>query len=1240
MRYFYSYISIHLLLLLLGIPGAGAQLIGEFPEDTEKASDRSVAPIAGQYIVVYKKNGQASLRSQAGTSLSIRKQRMSEEVAATLQKNNLPRRRVLQVYETALQGFAISGLTTAEADRLRKDNQVAYVVPDKPVYLADHGALRPAALAGSCNGRSIMLNGVFNYTAGAALYGGAGPVTGEVVLVNDGTAEPTLGCGIIPAMTGKIALMDLGGTCSPADKALKAQEAGAVGVIIANNVAGGLPAFGDAADPNLVTIPVMSLNLTDANALKTMLVSITVNATLDPARINNLAQCIPWGVTRVGGGLSGAGKRAWIIDTGIDLTHPDLNVNTALSAFFVGTSANDGNGHGSHVAGTVAAIDNGIGVLGVAAGAEVIPVRVFPDRGSTPNSVVIAGVNYVAAHAIATDVVNMSLGGSPDPAQEEAVLALSQICKVVIAAGNDAADANYKSPARVNGPNIYTVSAMDINDKLASFSSFGNAPIDYAAPGVNVGSCTINGGYAYSNGTSMAAPHVTGLLLLGAICSTSKVTGDKDGNPDPIATRYIAANDTDQDGDGVTVCQGDLDDNNPNIKPGATEICDGLDNDCDGLIDEGNVCCPAGNTGILYVNVGATGIQNGLTWADAFTSLQAALDVAHLCTQITQIRVAKGSYYPEKDRFGQTAPSNARVKSFIMRNNLAIYGGFFGNEGAGYDLSQRDMISNKTILNGNIQQDGDPLNNAYHVILNVPTFGIALDASAVLDGFTVTGGMANVTGANNSLVFPNSFGGGMFNYDSSPIIRNCSFESNEAKAGGGLDNMFASPTITHATFLKNVAKYGGGIHNDVSSPVITNSYFQLNSAEYGGGMSSYDFSDPAVTNTTFSGNNALNGGSLFNSNASSPVIKNSIFWGNGSEIANQAAQPASETQLEITESIPVVSYSIIEGGWTGAGANNLNADPRFVSQPVVGQASPGDLTLLPCSPAINAGDPATTSTTAGSTDLASNSRFFGSRIDIGAYEFQSAPFEVLIAANPGLTVTSGSSTTLTASGALGYLWSTAATTAAITVAPTVATTYTVTGTSGACSQIVSVMVTTGPLPVTLISFLAKKETNGSVKLTWLTANEADNAYFELERSTDLKKIDILAKVAADENPAATHSYQYTDELPLAGTSYYRLKQVDLDGHTTKYSWVSIAGDRDYVVFPNPVQEQRLQLQLDEPESAAVKLYSVEGRSVPLETVSRSAGVVELKLPQNATKGVYLLRVEERGQSRAYRVVVE
>ena len=116
------------------------------------------------------------------------------------------------------------------------------------------------------------------------------------------------------------------------------------------------------------------------------------------------AQSTPWGITRVNGGGSGAGMKAYVIDTGIDLDHPDLNVDAAsgFNAFSGGKdgrSLDDGHGHGSHVAGTIAAIDNNFGVIGVAAGATVIPVKVLSSRGSGSTSGVIAGVNHVAANA-------------------------------------------------------------------------------------------------------------------------------------------------------------------------------------------------------------------------------------------------------------------------------------------------------------------------------------------------------------------------------------------------------------------------------------------------------------------------------------------------------------------------------------------------------------------------------------------------------------------------------------------------------------------------------------------------------------------------------------------------------------------------------------------------------------------------------------------------------------------------
>ncbi len=253
------------------------------------------------------------------------------------------------------------------------------------------------------------------------------------------------------------------------------------------------------------------------------------------------AQEIPWGITRVGGSTDGTGKTAWIIDTGIDLTHPDLNVDATrgFTAFTSGKDAgfNDGNGHGSHVAGTVAAKNNTIGVVGVAPNAKVVPVKVLNSRGSGSNSGVIAGVDWVAANGQPGDAANMSLGGGVSAALDQAVLNASNSSgvKFALAAGNETDNANNHSPARVNGPNIVTISAHDINNNFASFSNYGNPPVDFCAPGVSIKSTWKSGGYNTISGTSMATPHVCGLLLLGNINSGGTVNNDPDGNPDVLA---------------------------------------------------------------------------------------------------------------------------------------------------------------------------------------------------------------------------------------------------------------------------------------------------------------------------------------------------------------------------------------------------------------------------------------------------------------------------------------------------------------------------------------------------------------------------------------------------------------------------------------------------------------------------------------------------------------------------------
>ena len=253
------------------------------------------------------------------------------------------------------------------------------------------------------------------------------------------------------------------------------------------------------------------------------------------------SQSKPYGISRVGGGVSGAGLVACVIDSGVDLDHPDLKVDRNRSRTFItygkdARSADDGNGHGTHVAGTIGAIDNSQGVVGVAAGATIIGIKVLDSQGSGAYSAVIAGVEYAATAGCS--VANMSLGGPVSQALDDAVLAAAaQGLTFALAAGNEADDARNHSPARAGGvsktDNVYAISAIDASDRFASFSNYGPA-VEYAAPGVAVTSTWMGGGYNTISGTSMASPHAAGVLLLGAARTSGTAVNDPDGSPDPI----------------------------------------------------------------------------------------------------------------------------------------------------------------------------------------------------------------------------------------------------------------------------------------------------------------------------------------------------------------------------------------------------------------------------------------------------------------------------------------------------------------------------------------------------------------------------------------------------------------------------------------------------------------------------------------------------------------------------------
>ncbi|GAA3515192.1 hypothetical protein GCM10022393_31460 [Aquimarina addita] len=236
-----------------------------------------------------------------------------------------------------------------------------------------------------------------------------------------------------------------------------------------------------------------------------------------------MAQQTPCGISSAGGAADGTGRDEWIwvIDSGIDLDHPDLNVITdsRYAKSFVGGSPDDCNGHGTHVAGTTGAVNNSIGVVGVSAGANVVPVRVFGCNGSSSTSIILSGINHVGQFDLPGDVANLSLGGffgsgcSSNSSYSSALTSLgSSGTFVAIAAGNDGANAANYQPACVNGTNIYTVASMTCSGGFSSFSNYNINPIDVIATGSSVTSTYLNGGYATLSGTSMASPHVAGIM--------------------------------------------------------------------------------------------------------------------------------------------------------------------------------------------------------------------------------------------------------------------------------------------------------------------------------------------------------------------------------------------------------------------------------------------------------------------------------------------------------------------------------------------------------------------------------------------------------------------------------------------------------------------------------------------------------------------------------------------------------
>ena len=414
----------------------------------------------------------------------------------------------------------------------------------------------------------------------------------------------------------------------------------------------------------------------------------------------------------------------------------------------------------------------------------------------------------------------------------------------------------------------------------------------------------------------------------------------------------------------------------------------------------------AGTT--LYVDASASGAGTGASWTDAYQYLQDALAAA---SSGDQIWVAAGVYYPDE---GSGMTNDDQTATFTLIDDVGVYGGFAGTETL---RSQRDWVTNVTVLSGDIDQNdtSDPNgvvtdvadiagSNAYHVIT-----GGGTNSSAVLDGFTVTAGLANGTGIDVN-------GGGMYNFSSSPTLANVAFTGNQATNwGGGMYIYSGSSTLTDVSFTGNLAACGGGIYIVAGDVTPSNVSFTSNSANAGGGM--YIFSGSStltnvifagnhasdsgggmynylsnliLANVTFTGNQADYGGGMYNRD-NVLILVNTILWNNQALISDhQISNESSTTQIEHSD----IQNSGGSSSWdTALGIDNgfnIDDDPLFVMpiDPASAPTTAGDLHLQNGSPAIDTGYtywcPA--------TDLDGNTRPIdgdldgSAECDMGAYE--------------------------------------------------------------------------------------------------------------------------------------------------------------------------------------------------------------------------------------------------------------
>lgn len=276
-----------------------------------------------------------------------------------------------------------------------------------------------------------------------------------------------------------------------------------------------------------------------------------------------------------------------------------------------------------------------------------------------------------------------------------------------------------------------------------------------------------------------------------------------------------------------------------------------------------------------YVDDSATGLNDGSSWADAYTDLQAALAAANAGDEIW---VAAGTY----------VPGSISEASFHLKSGVALYGGFAGSETS---LDQRDWEANPTILSGEIGDSNSEQDNIYHVVTASGT-----DKTAVLDGFAITRGYAHTRpGPDGDIP---GVGGGILVENGSPTLANLHIHHNEAdQNGAGMYNDTGSPMLTNIVFEKNIAwEFAGGLDNGSGSPILRNVVFKENGAPLGSGGMGNDDGSPILIDVLFQNNNGDTGGGGFGGGGH-PILIGVRFVGNYAGIAYGGGMTATNATL-------------------------------------------------------------------------------------------------------------------------------------------------------------------------------------------------------------------------------------------------------------------------------------------------------------------------------------------------------